>query len=224
MVYEIVSIDCWNTIITYNPIFWKDFAEKMKSTTDSDLSVDKICIASKKINSALDKKSLKTGKVFDQRYRIKMLLYALKTENKKSISSSVDSIIYEMDKLISNTHRYFSIIDSTAIEKIRLLKPDCTETVLSSNSGFISGHQTSKILVKLGVNFFSRYIYSDEINAAKPDSKFAEHIIGPHKTARTIHIGDDTVTDQIKSTKNNSIESVIIDRKQTLAKVLERLV
>jgi FMN phosphatase YigB (HAD superfamily) len=198
----ILSLDCWGTLIAADSSFWQEYSSVVKHFTNTRMSKNEINLISKKINLELDLLAVNTERSYSQKHRLSVLLGELKFSGSyDDMKSVVQKISRAIDEIIINHIEYFTTLEDSLAGTIQAHRFNYESIVLSSNTGFISGNQTTEVLSRKGFNFFDMYFYSDVIGYSKPSEKFTAVLI--ERTRRNssesiiLHIGNDPVADNL---------------------------
>jgi|GEM_PF-1671264 len=193
---KVLSLDCWGTLIEARPSFWQEYASIVKEVTSSGLTTEKISGISKQVNAFYDTLSKANGVAYSQVERLyRLLLSVVSSPNSQALDKIIRSIIAGLDIAIVDGSENFIILDDKIAETLKECKKNKQVVVLSSNTGFISGNQTTQILRDLGLDYFDSRFYSDVIGFPKPSAMFIQEILNYYRADggvdRIIHIGDD---------------------------------
>ena len=214
------SFDLWLTLIKSNPIFkekralyfYENYNTKGRNLEFVESVFRRIDLMCNAINE-------KTGGNIHSEEMYLMVINEINNSN--NLFDSIDlSLIYNQLEGLFLQHAP-TVFDSHTIDTLEIIyqKPDTTISVLS-NTAFIKGKTLRKLLNQLNMShFFSFQIYSDEINASKPNPIVFEYLLkevniirkeSPLKHSDIIHIGDNIVAD-IQGARSVGINSLLIN-------------
>ena len=215
---KILSLDCWGTLVKARESFWVDYSLMIKELTNASASPAEIMHISRLINRDFDEKSNQNKKSYNQEDRLRALVEVI-TENGSVQTGTLESIVCNIGVLIDSPQAYFNKLTD---ELPKSVTKRYSKIVLCSNTGFISGTQTSKILNKVGYDIFDAYFYSDAIDAPKPTRDFVEYLVAKLNLGDSLileHFGDDPVCDNL-TIHSNFIKSTILTNQQALHSLL----
>lgn len=212
-----ISLDLWNTLLISNPNF---SVERVKYFSKNYLSNKKNNLISKEIENIgieTDLINMSEGISIPSEKMYSKLLF--KQQN-IILDESDLKIIYSDLELIFLKNLPFIMYNIDALK-------ECFENLLSrgyslnisSNTAFIKGKTLINVLEKLELKqYFSFFIFSDEINFSKPSKKFFEKLLNNCEKLKInkeniIHIGDSIEAD-INGAHQCEIKSHYVDKNE----------
>lgn len=212
-----ISLDLWNTLLISNPNF---SVERVKYFSKNYLSNKKNNLISKEIENIgieTDLINMSEGISIPSEKMYSKLLF--KQQN-IILDESDLKIIYSDLELIFLKNLPFIMYNIDALK-------ECFENLLSrgyslnisSNTAFIKGKTLINVLEKLELKqYFSFFIFSDEINFSKPSKKFFEKLLNNCEKLKInkeniIHIGDSIEAD-INGANQCEIKSHYVDKNE----------
>jgi len=223
--YDTLSLDAWNTIVKSKKSFWYEYASLLKNIFKIDSTVEHIIEVSKKVNKSIDN-SLNESNYLDvyQKLRLIKLLNNLNVKSERIILS-IDVFLELFNNIILSAKKHFILIDDNINNTLKLINQLGIVIVISSNTGVISGNQTTIILKNLGLSGIYKFIYSDEVGFVKPSKEFISRIIAVSAESidcqKILHIGDDSYTDKLHL-EDSSIKSRIIKKNEMLSECIKQ--
>jgi putative hydrolase of the HAD superfamily len=191
------SFDFWNTIAFSNPAFKQKRAEYLLNFFCTDISLNNITDAFKKIGRDYNIQQESGGSIIKPDDLLKLVFNELNLsvsqKDFEEIKSNIDLLFIQNPPLIDN--QFFNIL-----ETIFKSKKTCS---ITSNTAFISGKIIQTVLENNRIlNNFSFFLFSDEIGYAKPNPKIYELLFSRAKSKESdlkkshiIHLGDNINAD-----------------------------
>lgn len=211
-----ISLDLWNTLLISNPNFSIERVNYFSNNYLSKISTDFISKEIEKIGIETDSINMSEG-------------ISIPSEKMYSKLLSKQNIILnesQLNKIYSDLELIFLKNLPLIMYKKDVLKK-CFENLMSkdyslnisSNTAYIKGKTLIKVLEKLELKeYFSFFIFSDQINYSKPSIKFFEKLLKNCEKKKInkeniIHIGDSIEAD-INGANQCEIKSHYVDKKQ----------
>lgn len=212
-----ISLDLWNTLLISNPNFSVERVKYFSKNYLSNINNDIISKEIENIGIETDLINMSEGISIPSEKMYSKLLF--KQQN-IILDESDLKIIYSDLELIFLKNLPFIMYNIDALK-------ECFENLLSrgyslnisSNTAFIKGKTLINVLEKLELKqYFSFFIFSDEINFSKPSKKFFEKLLNNCEKLKInkeniIHIGDSIEAD-INGANQCEIKSHYVDKNE----------
>lgn len=212
-----ISLDLWNTLLISNPNFSVERVKYFSKNYLSNINNDIISKEIENIGIETDLINMSEGISIPSEKMYSKLLF--KQQN-IILDESDLKIIYSDLELIFLKNLPFIMYNIDALK-------ECFENLLSrgyslnisSNTAFIKGKTLINVLEKLELKqYFSFFIFSDEINFSKPSKKFFEKLLNNCEKLKInkeniIHIGDSIEAD-INGAHQCEIKSHYVDKNE----------
>ena len=212
-----ISLDLWNTLLISNPNFSVERVKYFSKNYLSNINNDIISKEIENIGIETDLINMSEGISIPSEKMYSKLLF--KQQN-IILDESELKIIYSDLELIFLKNLPFIMYNIDALK-------ECFENLLSrgyslnisSNTAFIKGKTLINVLEKLELKqYFSFFIFSDEINFSKPSKKFFEKLLNNCEKLKInkeniIHIGDSIEAD-INGAHQCEIKSHYVDKNE----------
>jgi putative hydrolase of the HAD superfamily len=212
-----ISLDLWNTLLISNPNFSVERVKYFSKNYLSNLNNDMIFKEIEKIGIETDLINMSEGISIPSEKMYSKLLF--KQQN-TILDESELKIIYSDLELIFLKNLPFTMYNIDALKECfeNLLSKDYSLNI-SSNTAYIKGKTLINVLEKLELKqYFSFFIFSDEINFSKPSKKFFEKVLKNCEKLKInkeniIHIGDSIEAD-ISGAHQCEIKSHYVDKNE----------
>lgn len=219
-----ISFDLWLTIIKSHAQF------KMKRATyiaehfcDKALSSEEIDKIIRTIDKEIDADNEQKGTKLPATSMYKKILKEV-NNNTKNIHDKAIKLKEISDKLFLENLPEF--LNSNIINILQTLTKRGYTLNISSNTGFIEGHILRIALKKLNIDqYFSFFIFSDEIGYSKPSRLFFENVykkVTHLNKKQILHIGDNTLTD-FQGASHFGFQALLINKDYNINDINTRL-
>ena len=212
-----ISLDLWNTLLISNPNFSVERVKYFSKNYLSNINNDIISKEIENIGIETDLINMSEGISIPSEKMYSKLLF--KQQN-LIIDESELKTIYSDLELIFLKNLPFIMYNIDALKECfeNLLSKDYSLNI-SSNTAYIKGKTLINVLEKLELKqYFSFFIFSDEINFSKPSKKFFEKLLNNCEKLKInkeniIHIGDSIEAD-INGANQCEIKSHYVDKNE----------
>ena len=212
-----ISLDLWNTLLISNPNFSVERVKYFSKNYLSNLNNDIISKEIENIGIETDLINMSEGISIPSEKMYSKLLF--KQQNLILNESELKTIYSDLE-LIFLKNLPFIMYNIDALKECfeNLLSKDYSLNI-SSNTAFIKGKTLINVLEKLELKqYFSFFIFSDEINFSKPSKKFFEKLLKNCEKLKInkeniIHIGDSIEAD-ISGANQCEIKSHYVDKNE----------
>ena len=212
-----ISLDLWNTLLISNPNFSVERVKYFSKNYLSNLNNDIISKEIENIGIETDLINMSEGISIPSEKMYSKLLF--KQQNLILDESELKTIYSDLE-LIFLKNLPFIMYNIDALKECfeNLLSKDYSLNI-SSNTAFIKGKTLINVLEKLELKqYFSFFIFSDEINFSKPSKKFFEKLLKNCEKLKInkeniIHIGDSIEAD-ISGANQCEIKSHYVDKNE----------
>jgi putative hydrolase of the HAD superfamily len=212
-----ISLDLWNTLLISNPNFSVERVKYFSKNYLSNINNDIISKEIENIGIETDLINMSEGISIPSEKMYSKLLF--KQQNLILDESELKTIYSDLELIfLKNLPFIMYNIDSLKECFENLLSKDYSLNI-SSNTAYIKGKTLINVLEKLELKqYFSFFIFSDEINFSKPSKKFFEKLLkncGKLKINKEniIHIGDSIEAD-ISGANRCEIKSHYVDKNE----------
>jgi putative hydrolase of the HAD superfamily len=192
-----ISFDLWLTLIKSNPLFKRKRAE---------LIADKFYPKKMKVEQ-IDALIRQKDKLFDrysELYGIKipacrMYMSVLNAIDSQSHNVDIEDALWltrQSNELLTDYPP--QLLNEQIPDILRNLQSETESLNIGSNTGYMEGKIMRKILKNIGIyDFFTFFVFSDEIRVSKPFSGFFRSILDRTNVPKSniLHIGDNVKTD-----------------------------
>jgi putative hydrolase of the HAD superfamily len=192
-----ISFDLWLTLIKSNPLF------KCKR---AELIVDRFRPKNMDVEQ-IETLIRQKDKIFD-RYNE---MYGIKIPSKcmyLNVLQSIDSQPCKLDDedalwLMQQSNELLmdyppQLLNEQIPDILNALRAEIGNLNIGSNTGYMEGQILRKVLKKIGIyDFFTFFVFSDEIQASKPSAGFFQSIHDRANVPKSniLHVGDNRKTD-----------------------------
>lgn len=212
-----ISLDLWNTLLISNPNFSVERVKYFSKNYLSNINNDIISKEIENIGIETDLINMSEGISIPSEKMYSKLLF--KQQNLLLDESELKTIYSDLELIfLKNLPFIMYNIDTLKDCFENLLSKDYSLNI-SSNTAYIKGKTLINVLEKLELKqYFSFFIFSDEINFSKPSKKFFEKLLkncGKLKINKEniIHIGDSIEAD-ISGANQCEIKSHYVDKNE----------
>lgn len=212
-----ISLDLWNTLLISNPNFSVERVKYFSKNYLSNINNDIISKEIENIGIETDLINMSEGISIPSEKMYSKLLF--KQQNLILDESELKTIYSDLE-LIFLKNLPFIMYNIDALKECfeNLLSKDYSLNI-SSNTAYIKGKTLINVLEKLELKqYFSFFIFSDEINFSKPSKKFFEKLLNNCEKLKInkeniIHIGDSIEAD-INGANQCEIKSHYVDKNE----------
>lgn len=192
-----ISFDLWLTLIKSNPLFKKsrvDFFYQNFNPLKFTFAVVEDIIS--KIDRQTDSENMREGTKLPALAMYKRILFYMGYNEADVQMETLVCLRNELDDIFLSNQP--SCLNNAIIPMLEELKHQGFGLNIASNTGFIEKDCISIALQKIGLwDFFDFAIFSDEINASKPDSCFFDAVQNKLSLSKScvLHVGDNYQAD-----------------------------
>lgn len=219
-----ISFDLWQTLIRSNPEFRQKRAEmivdKFQPKNKNAQEVMQFIVDEDKIFDHINETQNTKVPAIEM---FSAILEKLEVLSQNSIEKDAEILKNLSDELFL---KYPPMLLNENISSIlRLLNDEGYTINLGSNTGFIEGDTLKILFENLDIaQYFSFYIFSDEVKISKPANGFFQHIL--EKTllqkSEILHIGDNPILD-FQAAKDFGFEALLITENYTIDDIKRKL-
>lgn len=191
-----ISFDLWLTLIKSHPEFKLQRAKMIADTFGirhiEPSDIDRFV---RSIDKTFDRYNMISGKKLSANTMYCRLLQRI-VPDKNITEQDAVTVREKADRLFNEYCPQF--MNENIPDILFQLKKEGYTINLSSNTGFIEGHVLRNTLKQLGIlHYFDFLVFSDEIDASKPSSRFFEKVdeLTTVSPAEVLHIGDNPKAD-----------------------------
>jgi putative hydrolase of the HAD superfamily len=220
-----VSFDLWLTLIQSNPLFKRRRAELIADMFHpKNMNVEQIDMLIRRKDKIFDRHNEMYGVKIPAKY---MYLNVLRAIDSQSHEVDIDDAMWLMQQSNNLLMDYPPQLLNGQIPDILRFLQSATEGLnIGSNTGYVEGEALRKVLKQIGIyDFFSFFVFSDEIQASKPSAAFFRAVSDRANVSKSniLHIGDNLKTDY-HGAVNFGFEALLItDTNYTLNDIKSRL-
>lgn len=199
-----ISLDVWNTLITFNPNVKQHRINALSKLLDVDISLINEVYSQFKCDA--DRFAEECGGCLSQEALFTNFISALgldcSTINWCSVRDVVEESFRQNPPFI---HPELPTVLS-GFSRRMLNKYGCIAYVgIASNNNFISGEVIHETVLRHLNTDFAFHISSVDIQCAKPSPKFIDYVVKSAPTDKVIHIGDNPICDNFGDRVHRSI-------------------
>ncbi|MDR2499337.1 MAG: HAD family hydrolase [Tannerellaceae bacterium] len=210
------------TLIRSNPLFRLKRAELIADICGlphSDAErIQAVVIERDKI---FDRYNEISGRKAPAKYMYRIILEKIKGE--AVTAATVDYLFEESNSLFAKHPPLLLHADIPAI--LAELRSEGISLNIGSNTGFAEGPVMRETLKAMGIGqYFSFFVFSDEIGASKPSAAFFEHIscMAGISKAEIMHVGDNPKADY-EGARRNGFRALLIAANYTMSDLQKSL-
>lgn len=204
-----ISCDFWGTLAKSNPLFTETRIAFIRENFLPSRSDSAISTAIEKVGRWADEVNMKTG----------VSISSMELYQKVFAFLDIELDAVQLQNLLIEIERIFIqfppfLLNDYLLEDFKQLHDTGYSFSIGSNTAYIPGGILLKSMKKMGLTeFFSFYVFSDEINCSKPYPKFFEAVASgarPFKKDEILHIGDNYEADLVGAT-GIGIKALLVD-------------
>jgi putative hydrolase of the HAD superfamily len=187
-----ISFDLWLTLIKSHPLFKRKRAELIADGFHpKNMNVEQIDSLIRQKDKIFDRHNEMFGSKLSAK---QMYLHVLRNMDSISHNVTVSDAEWLMDQANELLMEYTpQLVNEQIPDMLNSLQSEMKGLNIGSNTGFIEGKALRRILKKMGLyDFFSFFVFSDEVQSSKPSARFYEHILNGAKETKSdiLHVGD----------------------------------
>ncbi|MDR1169871.1 MAG: HAD family hydrolase [Prevotellaceae bacterium] len=220
-----ISFDLWLTLIKSNPLFKRKRAEMIAdSFRPKNMNVEQIEALVQQKDRVFDRYNEMTGVKIPARF---MYLSVLKAIDPQSRNADIESVLWLMlqsNELLMDYPP--QLLNDKIPDILKALQSETGSLNIGSNTGYMEGSILRRVLKKMGIyDFFTFFVFSDEIQASKPSPAFFQSILDRTSFPKSgiLHIGDNLKTDYRGAVKFGFKAILLTDSNYTLHDIKSKL-
>jgi putative hydrolase of the HAD superfamily len=192
-----ISFDLWLTLIKSNPLFKRKRAELIVDKFHpKNMNVEQIDMLIRRKDKIFDRYNEISGIKIPAKYMYLNVLQSIDSQSHEIDVEDAQWLMQQSNELFMDYPPLF--INEQIPDILENLQSTTEGLNIGSNTGYMEGEILRKVLKKTGIyDFFTFFVFSDEIQASKPSAAFFQSILdnaNVHKS-KILHIGDNLKTD-----------------------------